>query len=189
MAIKIFIDQGHNPMNPNAGAEAGGIREQDVNFEVGVRLAALLNADPNYEARLSRPTAETQLGTSTATSLSARVDAANSWPADYFVSLHCNANTNASISGTEAYVFALNTPAAEFADEMVDGIEDMTGLRNRGVFARPTLYVLRKTTMPAALVELGYLTNANDRYLLVNDPESFARGIYRGMNEYFGFAD
>ncbi len=30
MAIKIFIDQGHNPVNPNAGAEAGGVREQDI---------------------------------------------------------------------------------------------------------------------------------------------------------------
>ena len=42
MAVKIFIDQGHNPVNPNAGAEAAGIREQDVNYEVGIRLAAML---------------------------------------------------------------------------------------------------------------------------------------------------
>ncbi len=189
MAIRIFIDQGHNPVNPNAGAESGGIREQDVNFEVGTRLAVLLNAGPNYEARLSRPAADTQLGTSVTTSLQARAAAANEWPADYFISIHCNANVNAAISGTEAYVYALNTQAAELADDILDGIEDMTGLRDRGVFARPTLYVLRATAMPAVLVELGYLTNANDRYLLVNDPESFARGIYMGMNEYFGFDD
>lgn len=188
MAIKIFIDQGHNPVNPNAGAESSGVREQDVNFEVGIRLAALLDADSNYEAMLSRPTAETQLGTSVATSLQARTNAANAWPADYFLSLHCNANVNASISGTEAYVFALNTPASQLGNQIVEGINDLTGLQNRGVFARPTLYVLRATTMPAVLVEMGYLTNANDRYLLANDPESFARGIYRGLNEYFGFA-
>lgn len=188
MAIKIYIDQGHNPVNPNAGAESAGVREQDVNFEVGVRLAALLDADPNYEAMLSRPTADTQLGTSVATSLRARVDAANAWPADYFLSLHCNANVNTSISGTEAYVFALSTPAAQLGEDIIEGISDLTGLQDRGVFARPTLYVLRTTTMPAVLVEMGYLTNPNDRYLLVNDPESFARGIYRGLNEYFGFA-
>ena len=187
MAIKIFIDQGHNPVNPNAGAEASGIREQDVNFEVGIRLAALLEADPNYEVRLSRPSAE--LGESVTTSLQARAAAANAWPADYFISLHCNANTNPAISGTEGYVYALDTPAEELADDIIEGIEDLTGLRARGVFARPTLYVLRATAMPAALIELGYLTNASDRYLLVNDPESFARGIYKGMNEFFGFDD
>lgn len=49
--IKIFIDQGHNPTNPNAGAEANGVREQDVTYEVGVRLADLLRANPNFEVR------------------------------------------------------------------------------------------------------------------------------------------
>ena len=52
--IKVFIDQGHNPTNPNAGAEGNGLREQDIVYEVGRRLAILLNANPNYEARLSR---------------------------------------------------------------------------------------------------------------------------------------
>ena len=185
MAIKIFIDQGHNPVNPNAGAESSGVREQDVNFQVGVRLAALLNANPDFEARLSRPEPDTQLGnTTTVSSLRARVDAANSWPADYFISLHCNANTNVNISGTEGYVFALGTPAAEMAEEILEGISDMTGLRDRGVYPRPTLFVLRETAMPAALIELGYLTNAGDRALLVNDPESFARGIYNGLIDF-----
>ena len=92
--IKIFIDQGHNPTNPNAGAEANGVREQDVTYEVGVRLADLLRANPNFEVRLSRNSPDEQLGTSNATSLAARVNAANSWPADYFISLHCNASTN-----------------------------------------------------------------------------------------------
>ena len=52
MVIKIFIDQGHNPENPNAGAEGSGYREQDLVYEIGVRLAALINANPNFEARL-----------------------------------------------------------------------------------------------------------------------------------------
>ena len=73
MAIKIYLDQGHNPVNPNAGAEGNGLREQDVVFRIGVETAALLNADPDFEARLSRPNATTQLGTSNASSLAARV--------------------------------------------------------------------------------------------------------------------
>lgn len=36
MAIKIFIDQGHNPQNPNAGAEGNGLYEQDITYEVGL---------------------------------------------------------------------------------------------------------------------------------------------------------
>jgi N-acetylmuramoyl-L-alanine amidase len=44
MAIKIYVDQGHNPENPNAGAEGNGLREQDITYRVGEDLAALLRA-------------------------------------------------------------------------------------------------------------------------------------------------
>ena len=188
MAIKIFIDQGHNPVNPNAGAEANGVREQDVTFQVGVRLAALLNSNPNFEARLSRPTPETQLGTSTASSLQARVDGANSWPADYFISLHCNISEITTASGSEAYVYSAEGPAYDLATRILEGLHDATGLQNRGVTATTHLYVLRNTAMPAVLVEMGYLSNPSDAHLLSTDPQSFARGIYNGILAYFGLS-
>lgn len=186
MAIKIFIDQGHNPQNPNAGAEGNGVREQDITYEVGVRLAALLNANPDFEARLSRNSPDEQLGTSTTTSLQARVYGANSWGADYFISLHANASTITSASGSEAYVYSLESPAAEMGRRILEGLNYITGLQNRGVFARPTLYVLRATSMPAVLVEMGYISNPGDAYLMTYDPESFARGIYNGILLYYG---
>ena len=183
--IKIFIDQGHNPTNPNAGAEANGVREQDVTYEVGVRLADLLRANPNFEVRLSRNSPDEQLGTSNATSLAARVNAANSWPADYFISLHCNASTNTTASGSEVYVYSETSPAFPLGAAILVGLQNATGLRNRGMFIRPSLYVLRRTNMPALLVEMGYLTNPEDARLLSTDPQSFARGIYNGMLSYF----
>ena len=100
MAIKIYIDQGHNPVNPNAGAEGNGLREQDIVYRIGQELAALLRRNGNFEARLSRPTADTQLGTSTATSLAARVNDANAWGADYFISLHTDASDLAAATGS-----------------------------------------------------------------------------------------
>ena len=66
MATKIYIDQGHNPENPNAGAEGNGLREQDIVYRIGQSLAAFLRADDRFAVRLSRPTPETQLGTSNA---------------------------------------------------------------------------------------------------------------------------
>nr|WP_312577996.1 N-acetylmuramoyl-L-alanine amidase [Sedimentibacter sp.] len=186
MAIKIFIDQGHNPVNPNAGAEAFGVREQDVNFEVGIRLAALLNNNPNFEARLSRNSPTEQLGTSTTTSLQTRARMANEWPADFFISLHCNASSDPNASGSEAYVYSLNTPAYDMAVQILNGLNYYTQLPNRGVFMNAGLYVLRATDMPSVLVEMGYLTNPTDVRLLTTDPESFARGIYYGITTYYG---
>ena len=130
--IKIFIDQGHNPTNPNAGAEANGLREQDITYDVGVRLANLLRANPNFDVRLSRNSPTEQLGTSNASSLAARVNAANSWGAQYFISLHCNASTNTAASGSEAYVYRLNSVAADLGEQLLIGLHNATGLDNRG---------------------------------------------------------
>ncbi|MBE6674512.1 MAG: N-acetylmuramoyl-L-alanine amidase, partial [Ruminococcaceae bacterium] len=88
MAIKVYIDQGHNPNPPNTGAEGNGYREQDITYRVGQSLAELLRSNGNFEVRLSRPTPQTQLGTSNASSLRQRVNEANSWGADYFISIH-----------------------------------------------------------------------------------------------------
>lgn len=187
MAIRIFIDQGHNPSGPNTGAEGNGLREQDVTYNVGIYLAGLLNDDPRFEARVSRPTPETILGTNNSTSLQARVNMANSWPADYFLSIHCNSNTNPAINGTEVYVYRANTQSYWLAQHILNAIVERVGTRDNGVRLNPSLYVLRRTTMPAALVELAYLSNTGDAEKLRDDQRGFAWGIYDGLLSYFGF--
>ena len=51
MAYKIYIDQGHNPVNPNAGSEGNGYREQDLVYTIGQELARLLEANGNFEVK------------------------------------------------------------------------------------------------------------------------------------------
>ena len=186
MAIKIYIDQGHNPQNPNAGAEGNGLREQDIVFAVGTELASLLRQNGNYEVRLSRPTADTVIGTTNTTSLRQRVADANTWGADYFISLHTNASELSAATGSEAFAFARGTPAFALGEDILAGLAASTGLPNRGMFTRPSLYVLKRTAMPAVLVELGFITNARDARLMSEQPELFARGVYNGILAYTG---
>lgn len=186
MAIKIFIDQGHNPRNPNAGAEGNGLREQDITYEVGAALAYLLDSDPNFEVRLSRNSPDEVLGTNNAESLAARVDAANYWGADAFISIHVNASDITSATGSEGYVYSLSSAAEPLAQDIIDGISFFTGYPARGVFARPSLYVLRKTSMPATLIEIGFITNPEEAALMSQQPDLFARGIYNGIKNYYG---
>ncbi len=186
MAIKIYIDQGHNPTgSPNAGAVGNGLYEQDITYVVGIYLANLLALDPRFEVRVSRSTPDEVLGTSNSTSLAARVSAANAWPANYFISIHCNANTNPAINGTEVYVYEQYSQSYWLAQYILGGIVARTGTKDNGVRVNSSLYVLRRTQMPAVLVELGYLTNESDARKLENDPYGFAIGIYNGLLEYF----
>ncbi len=186
MAIKVYIDQGHNPVNPNAGAEGNGLREQNLVYEIGRELANLLRANGNFEVRLSRPTPQTQLGNSTSSSLRIRVNEANSWGADYFISLHTNASTSPAANGSEALVYSSPSRSASLAEDILEGLNEATGLRNRGVKVRSGLYVLRKTQMPAVLVELAFISNPEEAALMRDRPELFARGIYNGIVEYTG---
>lgn len=189
MAIKIFIDQGHNPTGyHNIGASGNGLFEQDINYQVGIYLAELLRNDPRFEVRLSRPTPTTVLGTNIATSLSERVRMANQWPANYFISIHANFNVNPAINGTEVYIYQYYTQANWLAEQVMDGIVEMVGTKNNGIRANSTFYVLRYTTMPAILVEMAYISNPEDAELLRNNQYQFAQGIYIGIMRYFGFS-
>ncbi|MBQ4527137.1 MAG: N-acetylmuramoyl-L-alanine amidase [Clostridia bacterium] len=186
MAIKIYIDQGHNPSGPNTGAEGNGLKEQDVTYIVGRYLYDLLSSNPNFEAKLSRQNSSVILGTNNSTSLRTRVNDANRWGADYFISIHTNGSVNPAGNGTEAYVYQSTGEAFTLAKLIVDAITYRMGTQNRGVFARPGLYVLRKTAMPAVLVELAFISNYDDAIKLRDDPYGFAFAIYQGILQFFG---
>jgi len=188
LAIRIFIDQGHNPSGfHNAGAVGNGLNESEVNYRAGVYLGNLLANDYRFEYMLSRPTPTTVLGTNNTTSLAERVRMANEWPANYFISLHCNANPNPAINGSEIYIYQFGTQANWLAQHIMNGIVRNTRLRDNGIRQNQSLYVLRNTNMPAVLVEMGYLTNYNDAMILRDNLWNVAYGIYLGILNYFGF--
>ena len=187
MAIRVYIDQGHNPRGFNTGAEGNGYYEQDITYEVGRRLYRYLEGDPAFEPRLSRPTESTILGTNNASSLRVRVNEANAWGADLFLSIHTNASDNPRATGSEALVYGPSSRVAiGVAEDILAELHLVTGLRNRGIVYRPGLYVLKRTTMPAVLVEMGFISNPQDAELMVYSPGLFALGMYRGLKDYYG---
>ena len=148
----------------------------------------MLRQNGNFDVRLSRPTPDSQIGSSNNTSLRLRVEDANSWGADYFISIHTNASSIPSATGSEAFSFSEPSRAFSLGEDILVGLNRTTGLQNRGMKVRSGLYVLRKTNMPAVLVELGFITNPNDAYLMNNSPGLIAQGIYQGILEFFGLS-
>ena len=185
MAIKIFIDAGHNPGSINAGAVVNGIEEQSINYTVTAMLAELLESDCRFAVRISRMFPQQVIGTDTASSLSQRVEMANAWKADYFFSIHCNYNNDPNINGSENTRSSVNSIAWQMANTILPILCLNAGTKDHRVRTNPALYVLRKTTMPALLFELGYMTNTEDLDKLVSDPFAFAYGIYNGLLYYF----
>ena len=196
--IKIYIDQGHNPFlpkedptEPNKGWNTGasneelGLYEQDLTYEIGILLFELLSQDDRFEIRLSRPTADTILGTDNNSALDFRISDAQEWGADYFISLHTNSFGDSSVRGLEVYTADGDEEGYALGYDVLTALAASTELRNRGMRDGSQLRVLKNATMPAILVEMGYLSNVDDATLLDESPELFAQGIYDGIQAYF----
>lgn len=184
MAVKIFIDQGHNPCGFNSGSEANGLKEADINYYVGMKLAALLKADDRFEVLTSRTCVSQILGYDNTSALEERVWKANTWGADYFLSIHCNFSDNPNANGSEIFVYKSKSSAEYLAQSILEQIVEQLDTRNRGVKVDPDYYVLRKTTMPANLIELAFISNTQDAEKLENCQEQFAIAIYDGLVNY-----
>lgn len=116
--------------------------------------------------------------------LAARTAVANRSKTDIFVSLHNDWNDNRSISGTTSYYYHASDWL--LADSIQKHLVKQLGSRDIGV-KRGNFYVLRNTNMPSALIEVGFLSNAQEANLLSQNwyrLES-AKGIYYGIVDYY----
>ncbi|MCL2398081.1 MAG: N-acetylmuramoyl-L-alanine amidase [Defluviitaleaceae bacterium] len=181
--MKIFIDAGHNHSGWNTGAVGNGMREQDITFEVAARLGRILE-NAGLQVRLSRPTLETNLGTDNNSSINTRWQMSNAWGADYFISIHVNAG-----GGTGAETLYFKPNSLEFAQVMQDVYSGQMGLRNRRVWHRDNVGVLRWTNCPAILLELAFIDappSAPDLDILRNRRPEMAAAAAQGVFAYLG---
>ena len=186
--IRIYIDQGHNPSpHHNAGASGNGLYEQDITFLIGCLLADLLRVDGRFEVQLSRPNKSVVLGTDNKSSLMARVEGAAAFEADYLISLHTNSFDQNTANGIEVYAAVEGSESYVFGESLLKGLIKSTNLKDRGMKLEPDFDVLEYSTMPAVLVEMGFISNPTDAALLSEKPDLFAKGIYNGILDYFGF--
>ena len=86
---KIYIDPGHNPTGNDTGAVGYGLKEQDVSVQIGVLLRNML-INSGQTVKMSRENITDTVAHELNASLAGTYNAANSWNADIFVSIHCN---------------------------------------------------------------------------------------------------
>lgn len=183
--VKICIDPGHagGSTDPGACNQTTGLQEADVTLKVGKQAAKYLEA-AGCQVRLTRINQE-QAETD---DLSYRTRMANRWPANLFVSIHCNAADNSSANGTETWYCDGSVKGEQLATCIQKQIVDSLAVVDRGIKiavpGRNGLYVLTETEMPAVLVELAFITNAGDERLLANFQDTLARAIARGVTDF-----
>lgn len=172
----VVIDAGHGGKDPGAPSVTGG-REKDFNLAIALRVNELLQQETEIITVLTR-------SDDTYPTLDERVQIANELQADIFISIHANSGS-VTATGTETlYTRDVSIP---LADTVHKYMIEATGLNDRKV-KHQNLKVTRETTMPAILLEAGFLSNPQDDAVL-KDPavqDRIAAGIVAGIKEYLG---
>lgn len=175
-----YLDAGHGGNDSGAVNDNLDLQEKIAALDVCLKLGELLEAQGAkiYYSRAS----DFYL------SLSARANAANELDVTAFISIHLNSANNKSASGIETLVYSLKGTAAELAEKVQRNMVDATGWNNRGVKARPELTVLKKTSMPAILCEIGFISNDAQALELfkAETQAKIANAIAGGIIEQFG---
>lgn len=180
--MRVYINPGHDVVyDPGAVNVTTGLREADVAAAIGEKVKYYLEA-AGCEVRLLQSDNLYYDSDHPDRNVAVCADA-NAWPADVFVSLHCNA-FNGTARGTEVECYRVNTQSGTLANCIQGQIVRSLGTVDRGIKERPDLIVLRCTEMPAVLVEMAFIDNDADAALLTQRSDDFARAIARGITDY-----
>ncbi len=177
---KFYIDPGHG--GKDAGATGvGGYTEAPIVLEV----AKFLKAELLRQGAVVKMCREDD----TEKTMAERVAEANSWGADFYISIHANWWKEASTKGTETYVYQFGGQAEALADLVQPLLVATLDTEDRKV-KDGNLYVLRKTKAPAILCELGFMTNWEDLEKLIRpeNQKAVAVAICKGACAYYGVA-
>lgn len=187
---KIAIDPGHGGSDSGAIGPTG-VMEKNVTMRVSRELKRLLEAE-GATVVLTRTT-DTEVSDKGANAtaveeLEARCEIANRANADIFLSIHADAFTNREVKGTTAYYYAkASEKSKRLADSVRLALIDAIGTLDRGT-QTCNFYVVKHTDMPATLVEISFISNADEERMMNSEEgvKNIARGIADGIADYFG---
>jgi len=169
----VVIDAGHGGYD-RGGVPGQRISEKDKALDVALRLRRVLQSS-GYKVVMTRDEdVFVPLGT--------RTTIANSYRNAVFVSIHFNCSTRSGANGIETYYYSRES--AGLAASIHRNVVATVPTENRGI-RRRGFFVLRRTAIPAVLVECGFLTNPEEGQLALTDSyrqklaEQIARGIRR----------
>ncbi len=180
MANKIIIDAGHNGLS-DPGAVYNGRRESDDVLRLAQAVGEILSRN-GYDIDYTRTGDINQ-------SVVQKAQLANNAGADLFVSLHRNmASYPGQYNGVQTLIYDRSGIKQQMAENINSNLEGV-GFKNINVETRPDLAVLRRTQMPALLVEVGFIDSEKDNQIFDSRFNEIAQAIADGIMDTLNTAD
>ncbi len=170
---KVVLDAGHG--GSDYGAIREGINEKDITLDVTQRVASILKSK-GYKVALTR-------SDDTFVSLQDRVEFSENEAPEIFVSIHVNSAVATEPKGIETHYY--HDYSNELAKTVHSHLMKEIDTKDRGL-VKSKFYVINHTTVPAILVEMGFISNEEERAELISDKrkQKTAKAIAEGIIEY-----
>ncbi len=187
----VMVDAGHGGYDPGAIA-VQDIYEKEISLQIAKKVRDFLNPsgvttlltredDVDYVPEgVKGKKAKKQID------LNYRIAKATEAKADIFVSIHVNSTVTGKNSGAETFYYLNSEESKMLAVNIQQELIKISGMNRR--IAKPgDFYIIKNTSMPAVIVEVGYLSNYNERKKLLQSwyQEQVARAIAKGIANYF----
>ena len=183
----IYIDPGHGGVDP--GAIYKEIEEEDINLEISLKLRDLLEKngaivyltrDGDYDLSITKNRRKRS-------DLSNRVNMINNSNCDLYLSIHLNSESTSSWRGAQVFYDDINKNNLIFAQIMQEEFKEKLK-SSRDISEVKTIYLNKNVNVPGLLLELGFISNPNERYLLRQNNyqdkinEAILNGIIKFLN-------
>lgn len=181
-SLTIVLDAGHG------GYDSGSVSLEGV-YEKNITLGLVLLIGDYLEEKginvvYTRTSDDVEWESDNLIDLQSRVQIAEDAQADYFISIHLNSSEDGNdIRGYETYVDLNEASTVSMAENIHSQLSDLDYSMDRGLKDAydSSLYVICKNSVPSLLLELGFMSNAQDMNFILSNPEELAQAIAKGI--------
>lgn len=180
----IVIDAGHGDWDPGKVAKDGTL-EKDINLQISKYLQGYLEQSGGFV--LTTRIDDTALSNKKREDLKERKNIANNEEVDLLVSIHQNSFPKENVKGAQVFYYEGSEESKKLAECVQNRLKEIDSTNNRVAKENKDYYLLKQTTMPAIIVECGFLSNTEENNNLKNEEyqKKIAWAIYLGILDYY----
>lgn len=179
----VIIDAGHGGLDAGK-VGVNGEEEKEINLNISLKIEKLLKQQ-KIEVKMTR-TEDERLAESQVEDLKARTDFMNKEKPDLVISIHQNSYHEESVSGAQVFYYTDSAQSERAAEFIQEALKEADPENTKKTKENSTYYILKRTEVPAVIVECGFLSNRREAEKLAGEEyqQELAAAVVKGTLRY-----
>ena len=179
----VIIDAGHGGLDAGK-VGVNGEEEKEINLNISLKIEKLLKQQ-KIDVKMTR-TEDERLAESQVEDLKARTDFMNKEKPDLVISIHQNSYHEESVSGAQVFYYTDSAQSERAAEFIQEALKEADPENTKKTKENSTYYILKRTEVPAVIVECGFLSNRREAEKLAGEEyqQELAAAVVKGTLRY-----